>query len=104
MNWDTVNQELQDTDWDTVLQSTDYQLACDNFYHVILKLIDKHAPSRKCRIKNKVSPWMTTEILTLIRERNELKLKARKSHNEEDWTAYKTLRNKTTMLIRQRKT
>ena len=32
-------------------------------------VLDKLAPSKKVRVKNKSSPWMTEEILTLIRER-----------------------------------
>lgn len=103
VNWDVIKHELNELNWESILQCTDCQISCDNLYHIITGKIDKHAPPKKCRIKNYTSPWITTEILSLIRERDKQKLKAKSSCSKKDWSEYRSLRNKTTSTIRRRK-
>ena len=63
-------------------------------------VLDKLAPSKNVRVKNKSSPWMTEEILTLICERNNAKKQAKESGLDADWKKYKNLRNSLTYRIR----
>ena len=35
-----------------------------------MKIIEKHAPLKKRRIRKQESPWMTSDIIDLIRKRN----------------------------------
>ena len=70
---------------------------------MIKTVIDKHAPLRKTRIKLKESPWMTPSILQLIRNRDRLKHKAKKSKIQGDWDNYRKARNNVTTHIRRAK-
>ena len=46
---------------------------------------------------------MNSEILNKIRERDRMKMQAKKSGSEDQWTMYKKLRNKVTSMIRSAK-
>ena len=44
--------------------------------NMFLKIADAHAPMRPRRVRNKKSPWITTELIELITGRNRLKRQA----------------------------
>ena len=58
-----------------------------NYLHVV-------TPLKEIRVKQNTEPWMSTEILNLIKERDELLLKYRKSNNSEDHKKFCIIRNK----------
>ena len=49
---------------------------------------------KEIRVKQNTEPWMSTEILNLIKERDELLLKYRKFNNSEDHKKFCITRNK----------
>jgi GTPase involved in cell partitioning and DNA repair len=51
-------------------------------------------PLKEIRVKQNTEPWMSTEILNLIKERDELLLKYRKFNNSEDHKKFCIIRNK----------
>ena len=54
---------------------------------------DMHAPIRSKRVRNKKSPWLTSEIRKLIVSRDKLKRLAIISRNPDHWTEFKTATN-----------
>ena len=60
---------------------------------VFLSVVDKHAPCRTRRIRNKPSPRLNPNIKQLMFKRDWLKKKATKTGMLEDWMAYKASRN-----------
>ena len=44
-------------------------------------------------------PWMTPEILDAIKERNDLQQKAQETNNPDDWSIFKAVRNRTSLLL-----
>ena len=70
-----------------------------------MTVLDKYAPIREKRVKNKPSvPWLTNTIKKQIRERDRLKLFAIKFKSENYWNAYKSSRNRVTDALREAKT
>ena len=64
---------------------------CGNLANVI----DKHAPFKTKRVKNKRSPWITNELLREIHKRDFLKKKATPTIIDPlIWTQFKDSRNK----------
>ena len=55
------------------------------------------------KAKSKPSPWLHDEIKHLMNERDQALRKARKNNNDNDWSRYKTLRNKTNNLLKKSK-
>ena len=89
--------------WDCVYNATHVSTAYSEFEKALLNVIDKHAPLKRKRIKKKESPWITDDILQLIRNRNKLKQHAKLTKKIEDWKRYKKARNYITTEIRKAK-
>ena len=65
-----------------------------------MSTIDRHAPLRTKRVKNKNSPWITNELLRQTHRRNFLKQKAASTHDPLIWKQFKDARNKTNNSIK----
>ena len=67
-------------------------------------MADRHAPLIQKRVRGIDScPWMTGQIKKDIRQRDYLLKKARKSSRDEDWLAYKSMRNRVTNSVKKAK-
>ena len=65
---------------------------------------DIHAPIRSKRVRNKKSPWLTSEIIKLTVSRDKLKRVAMIiSRNPDHWTEFKTARNLVNNNIKEAK-
>ena len=69
------------------------------------QICNNHAPFKKHRIKQTTCnlPWLESEILKLIRERDCLKKRAGKTGIETDWKTYKKIKNYVTNQLRLKK-
>ena len=71
---------------------------------LFLDVLNKHAPIRTKRIRNRSSvAWLTKAIKQKICERNRLKLHALRSNSEQDWKVYKMSRNRVTNALSEEK-
>ena len=96
---DRLIEELTKADWEPIFSCKDVCLAWASFKGIFTKVIDKVAPTKVVRIKQRTEPWMNIEILSLIRERNN----AFKTHNQNGdptlFSQYKSLRNEVRQKI-----
>ena len=75
-----------------------------NFWkHLLMSVIDKHAPLKTKRIRNKRSPWITIELLREIYKRDFLKKKATSTNDPLIWKEFKGARNKVNNSIKKAK-
>ena len=96
--------ELSNVDWSNVLNCNNVNLAWDNFKSVFLKILDKIAPVKEIRLKNRTEPWMDNSILENIRLRDHLLYKFRKNTaNTEIYRSFCKIRNKVHRDIRRAK-
>ena len=56
-------------------------------------VVDKHAPLKRARIRKKRSPWLTSDIVSLIRKRDLLKIRAMDTKDANDWNEYRNAPN-----------
>ncbi len=70
---------------------------------IFLEVLDKHAPLQYKKVRSKKVPWITTEIKKLINTRDRLKRKAISTNQENDWSNFKTTRNKVNIELRNAK-
>ena len=110
VNFDNLNNVLNETDWDTLLSSNNVNNDFDNFYNYVNNHLDKHAPLRKLtrkEFKQKFKPWITSGIRISIKRKHNLFSKFIKCrdnsrklalHNE-----YKSLRNRINIIIEDSK-
>ena len=56
-------------DWYPVLNTEDPETAVSMFYHILLAIIDKHAPYKFIKTKGGCAKWVTNEFLSLLDNR-----------------------------------
>ena len=85
--------------WDTVVSN------CSNTNDMIrewsslfLAIIEKHAPMRAVRVSDKKSPWITSELTSLMISRDRLEKAAVKHKSPTMMRSYKAIRNKVSSL------
>ncbi|MCG7879453.1 MAG: reverse transcriptase domain-containing protein [Candidatus Thiodiazotropha taylori] len=89
-------------DWNS-LQDNDINVYANNVTNKVSVLAKECIPNKNIRIKPQEPPWITSQIKTNIRKRKRLFKKAKRTNACVDWTRFKTLRNKTTQMIRDSK-
>ncbi|CAB4021257.1 Hypothetical predicted protein, partial [Paramuricea clavata] len=85
--------DLKSAHWPIINEFDDVNDACDTWTSVFSEVIEKHAPVRSFRVRNKPSPWLNSELKYLMINRDKLKKKAISSNNSESLSAYKQQRN-----------
>lgn len=97
IDWDIFNEDISDYTLNiskinnNVPSSVDEEFS--NFNTHVMNVFDKHAPCSKKLVKSKHLPWFNNEICKLIKDRNRLLHKARKTNNLSDLKLYRTARN-----------
>ena len=64
---------LFNADWSNVLNADSLDDAADSFNENVLKILDKHAPATRKRMRNGNPPWVDDNLLQGIKERDYLK-------------------------------
>ena len=71
---ETYSNLLENTDWSPVLNSTCPESAWTQFRNIYMQILDKVAPHKTIRIKQRTEPWITPQILEKISTRDGLAL------------------------------
>ena len=90
-------------DWKRVKTHNNPNEMWDFWKHLLASVIDKLAPLRTKRVKNKRSPWITNELLHEIHKRDSLKKKAASTNDLSIWKQFKDARNKANNLVKKAK-
>ena len=97
-------EKLQSIEWLAILQSTDINVAWESFKTIFTQVVDDVAPEKEIRIKVRSEPWINSEILELIYERDKILSKVNSDKSNKDLRAqFNKMRNKVTKTIRQTK-
>ena len=89
--------------WDSAFVFEEVDDVIDAWYH-LNDAINTHVPLIKKRIQNETQPkWFTSELLQLIKSRDEKLKTAKLSNSERDWFDLKRAKNKVTAAIRSAK-
>ena len=68
----------------------------DDFLHVS----EKHAPTKKRRLKQRYNPWISPEIVKAMYARDHKQKLARRTGDPNHWSSYRQLRNGVTSMIK----
>ena len=89
--------ELNEIDWNPILQNDDVNQSLQCFIDKFTTVIDKHVPIRQHRVKKVRQPdWLNSEILDAMKDRDKSKLRG-------DMDSYKVHRNTVNALINDAK-
>ncbi len=101
---DMFKLDIANVDWCNVTKHSNIDDAVAEFENIFLDVANKHAPLKRKRVRQKnASPWLTDEILTVMRERDQLKKRASKQNSPHLWDAFRKLRNKVNGMIKKSK-
>ena len=67
-NWDCINSEIMQADWNQILSNNDIESCWLSFKSVLFPIIDKHIPKMKLKVVNQ-PPWFDSETFELCREK-----------------------------------
>ena len=91
-NYEEMNKELRDTDWDSTLGNESVETQWTTFKEKLIELSEKHIPKRKAKTKYK-NPWCNRELKNELKKKNTQFQKYRRTKSAEDQEAYIHQRN-----------
>jgi hypothetical protein len=68
-----------------------------------MNMLKKYAPLKKKIVKGKLTPWMTSDIVHLMKQRNKAHRRALSTKSPEDWRKYRVARNECNRKLNQGK-
>lgn len=95
--------DLSSMPWDNIKTFDNPNDMWQNWKDMFLTVIDKHAPLKKRRIRNKKSPWLNSEIKRQMIARDKLKALAIKTNSSQNWADYKNAKNRLNNAIKTTK-
>ena len=96
-------EDLKSAPWESLRNCATPDEMVEVWSNMFLKIADAHAPMRTRRVRNKKSPWITTELRELITGRNRLKRQAILTKQPSIWDEYKKERNRINNEIKKQK-
>lgn len=100
---DLFRNELVTINWEDVYAANDPDIAYEAFLTQFISVYKKHFPRKGLRARKSRKPWITTQSLKLIKEKDALYRRFLKTRNPADLLAFKAFRNKVTSCLRQAK-
>ena len=86
-------QSLSEHNWNAFFQMGDPNDLRQYLYKTILKYIDPMCPTKSFKVFSAREPWITNEALELIKDKDRLLKKAKRSKKPEDWEQARLSRN-----------
>ena len=93
---------LMNIDWNDLYQCGNVNQAWDIMLTNITSIIDEMCPLKRYKVAQAKlkEPWVTNEILELIKDKDRLLRRAKCNNNQQDWILAKNARNNVNQQIR----
>ena len=95
--------DLRMIDWNRITTHNNPNEMWDFCKHLLASVVDKHAPFRTKRVKNKRSPWITNQLLRKIHKSDFLEKKAASTNDPSIWKQFKDARSKANNSVKKAK-
>ena len=92
-NKDLFKKDLANADWESIMEIKNIHDMFFKWEKLFVSVLDKHAPIRQHKVRNKYAPHINTELKRKMTQRDFYKRKHRSSKDPQDWQEYKKLRN-----------
>lgn len=102
-NKDDFVDKLNAVDWSSLYLCRSVQDAWEKFRSLFHSTLDDIAPYRDIKIRQQTEPWMTSEILDNIRNRDDLLRTYKRTGNKHQYVQYCKIRNKVQREIKKAK-
>lgn len=95
--------KLTCADWSQCFYACDINTAWSAFRDIFLSILNTVAPVKEVRLKQRTEPWINSEILDLIKQRDHYLYQFKKSKDSAIYKLYCQLRNKVQREIKEAK-
>ena len=92
---------VKNISWWELYSCQDPEVAAAMLTEKLSAILDTMAPLKTIQVRSKYAPWLSQDTKNLMKERNAAQDTATKTRDLDDWRLYKSLRNMTTMRMRQ---
>ena len=96
--------ELNNIDWNNVLQTSDLDNCCNTVIKILTELIEKYTQIFKCKRRRVSLPWLNNDIRQLMKKRDFALKKSLSTKLNTDFLIFKGLRNMVVRELRKAKT
>ena len=103
VNWNEVNNELENVDWSPVLTEPNIDKMITTWKKLYLSVIYKYVETKEVTIRPSDPAWMTPDLRRAIRKKNRLHKQAKKRNTTRKWEHFRKARNKVISMARQAK-
>ncbi|KAK3915830.1 RNA-directed DNA polymerase from mobile element jockey, partial [Frankliniella fusca] len=98
-----VQRDILAAPWEGMFTCVDIDEKVEMFNGILLKIYDEHAPFKSFVCKHQPKPWVTQEIVSVIKQRDMAYKRYRRSRTQCDLVVYKSLRNTVNRIRRDAK-
>ncbi|KAK3918793.1 Bifunctional dihydrofolate reductase-thymidylate synthase [Frankliniella fusca] len=102
-NMEQFKTEILAAPWDRMLDSPEIDAKLLVFNQLLLELYDRHAPLRVHYVKRYPKPWISSELILLMNQRDQAYRRSRRTKLSCDISIYKKLRNHVNKVKRDAK-
>ena len=86
--------------WHEIILTDSIDEAVELWESFLMKTVDELAPMKKKRVRKQPAPWMNSDIIQLMKRRDNLKRQALKNKDDSIMNLYRKARNLVTKTIR----
>ena len=90
---DLFKENLSDHNWDNIMNFDDVDLKWADYHQTITNILDQMCPIKKFKISKFKQPWITPQLLELIKDKDLKLRKAKKSKLTSDLVEARKTRN-----------
>jgi hypothetical protein len=106
-NWNDIDWLLLERDISVHKPDINNPISIDTefirFNNHVMNMLNKHAPLKKKIVEGKLTPWMTSDIVHLMKQRNKAHRRALSTKSHKDWRIYRVARNECNRKLNQGK-
>ena len=95
--------DLGNVPWEAINDIDDVDVALDTWISLFMAVVDDHVPLRKKRLRKNPCPWITDEIVGVMKQRDRIHRAAIEMNEIPLWDEYKMLRNKVNHMLSRQK-
>jgi hypothetical protein len=98
-DFESFRQQLSLVDWDSLLVSDDIDISTSNITRALIDAANTNIPNRVITVRKDNPPWLTSSIKRVIRRKNRLHKRAKRSNLPGHWERFRIARNKCNNLV-----
>ena len=98
-DFESYRQQLSLVDWDSLLVRDDIDISTSNITRALIDAANTNIPNRVITVRKDNPPWLTSSIKRVIRRKNRLHKREKKSNLPGHWERFRIARNKCNNLV-----